>query len=67
MVVVLMMDGELAQSLAVEFAPAVGADPGKEFEGLLAKGLFPLRSVIRCHVSLELNSDVIRIYFTARH
>ena len=65
MVVVFMMDGELAQFFAVEFPPAVGADPWKEFECLLAKGLFPLRTVARCHASLEINSDLIRLYFTA--
>lgn len=49
MIVVFMMNCELAQFLAVKFAPAVGADPGKEFECLLAGGLFPLRPVARCH------------------
>jgi hypothetical protein len=44
----------------------VGADPRKKFECLLAKGLFPLRPVVRCHARLEVNSDVIRIYSTAR-
>ena len=65
MVVVLMMDGELAEFLAVKLAPAVGADPGKEFECLLARGLFPLRPVVRCHARLEVNSDSIRLYSTA--
>ena len=66
MVVVLMMNGELAQFLAVKFAPAVGADPGKEFECLLARGLFPLRPVVRYHARLEVNRELIRIYSTAR-
>jgi hypothetical protein len=66
MVMVFMMDGELTQFLAVKFAPAVGADPGKEFECLLARGLFPLRPVVRCHARLEVNRNVIGIYSTAR-
>jgi hypothetical protein len=66
MVVVLMMDGELAQLLAVKLSAAVGADPGKEFECLLARGLFPLRPVVRYHARLEVNRDVIRVYSTAR-
>ena len=65
MVVVFMMNCELAQFLAVKFAPAVGADPGKEFERLLARGLFPLRPVAQCHARLELNSDLIYFYSTA--
>lgn len=65
MVVVFMMNCELAQFPAVKFAPAVGADPRKEFECLLARGLFPLRTVARCHARLEMNSDLIRLYSTA--
>jgi len=66
MVVVLMMDGELAEFLAVKFAPAVGADPGEELERLFARGLFPLRPVVLCHARLEVNRDLINIYSTAR-
>ncbi len=65
MVVVFMMNCELAQFLAVKFAPAVGADPGKEFECLLARGLFPLRPIARCHARLEMDSDLIHFYSTA--
>ena len=65
MVVVFMMNCELAQFLAVKFAPAVGANPGKEFERLLARGLFPLRPIARCHARLEMDSDLIRPYSIA--
>lgn len=65
MIVVFMMNCELAQFLAVKFAPAVGADPGKEFECPLARGLFPLRPVAQCHARLEMNSDLLRLYSTA--
>ncbi len=67
MVMVLMVDGELAQFFAVKFAPAVGADPGEEFERLFARGLFPLRPVVRCHARPEVNRDLIKTYSTARH
>lgn len=38
-VVVFVMDRELAQFLSVEFATAAGADPGKELERLIAEGV----------------------------
>lgn len=65
-VVVFVVNRELAQPFAVELAPAVRADPGKEFECLLARGLFPLRPVVRCHARLEVNRDVIGTYSTTR-
>lgn len=57
MVVILMMDGELAQFFAVKFTPAVGADPGKEFECLFSRGVFSLRPVPSCHAHLGCTRD----------
>jgi hypothetical protein len=64
-VVVLVMDRKLAQFFAVKFASAVGADPGKESERLLAEGLFPLKVIPRCHASLAVGSDSVQRDSTA--
>lgn len=66
MIVVLMVDGELAESLAVKLAPTVGANPGKEFERLFARRPFMLRPIIRCHARLKVNLDDQCVYFTER-
>lgn len=58
MIMVLVMEGELAQLLSVKFAAAVGTDPRKEFECLLASGLFPMRLMARRHVHLGVEGDV---------
>jgi hypothetical protein len=52
-VVVLVMDRELAQFLAVKFASAVPTDPRKQFECLLSIALPQLNMVIPCHASLQ--------------
>ena len=65
MVVVLVMDRELAQLFAVKFASAVGTDPGKEFERVFAEGLVPLRLVPQCHESLAVDGDRIQFHSTA--
>jgi len=45
-VVILMMDGQLAQLLAGKFAPAARADPREELQGPLAISLFEFCSGI---------------------
>jgi hypothetical protein len=59
-VVILVMDRELAQLSSVEFPAAVSADPGKEFERLIAEGLFPQREFPLIHTSLGLDGDLSR-------
>ena len=51
-IVVFVMDGELAQFLAVKFASAVATDPRKHLERLLSIGLLQLRLGVPCHASL---------------
>lgn len=58
-IVVLMMDRELVQFLAVKFSAAVGADPGKEFKGLLAKCVFHVRRVTSCYMSFGADREWI--------
>ena len=53
MVVVLVMDRELAKLLAVKFASAVCTDPGKHFERLLSIALLQLSLGAPCHSILE--------------
>jgi hypothetical protein len=43
MVVVLVMDRELVELLAVKFPPAVRTDPGKELEGKGSIGRLVMR------------------------
>lgn len=52
-VVVFVMDGELAQFLAVKFAPAVATDPRKHLERLLSIGLLQPSLGGPCHASLR--------------
>ena len=51
-VMVLVMDRELAQLLAVKFASAMRTNPRKHFERLLSIGLLQLSLGAPCHVSL---------------
>jgi hypothetical protein len=53
MVVVLVMDRELAKLLTVKFASAVCTDPGKHFERLLSIALLQLSLGAPCHSILE--------------
>jgi TRAP-type uncharacterized transport system fused permease subunit len=57
MVVVLVMDRELAQLLAVKFASAVSTDPRKHFERVLSIGLLQLSLGAPCHASLQEDGD----------
>ena len=50
-VMVLVMDSELVQLLAVKLSSAVCADPRTYFECVLSMGLVPLRLVAPCHAS----------------
>jgi hypothetical protein len=58
-VVVLVMDRELAQLLAVKFASAVRTDPGKHFERLFSIGLLQLSLGAPCHASLAEDGDLL--------
>ena len=42
MVVVLVVDRQFPQTLALKLTAAVAADPGKQFKGFLPLGFFPL-------------------------
>lgn len=53
MVVVFVMNRELAQLLAIKFSSAPRTNPGKHFERLLSIGLLQLTVDAVCHVSLE--------------
>lgn len=64
MVVVLMMDRELIQFLAVKLASAVRADPWKEFEGKGSIGLLVRMGGLPCHESLHEVGDSARAYCT---
>ena len=61
MIVVLVMDRELAQFLAIKFASAMRTDPWKHFERLLSIGLLQLSLGVPCHGSLGLKSDPVLI------
>ena len=50
-VMVLMMDRELVEFLAVKFAAAMRADPGKQFERPLSMALVLMRLAAPCHAS----------------
>ena len=65
-VVVLVMDRELAQLLAVKFASAVPTDPRKYFERLLSIGLLQLSLGSPCHESLEEDDDSVWRDYTFR-
>ena len=56
-VVVLVMDRELAQLLAVKFASAVRTDPRKHFERVLSVTLLQLSLSAPCHASLGEDGD----------
>ena len=58
-VVVLVMDRELVQFLAVKFASAVRTDPRKHFERLLSIGLLQLSLGAPCHASLGEDGDLL--------
>jgi hypothetical protein len=60
MVMIFVMDRELAQLLAVEFSSAVPTDPWKHFERLFPIGLLQLGLGSPCHVSLEEKGDLSR-------
>ena len=64
MVVVLVMDRELAQLLAVKFAAAVRTDPRKHLECLLPIALLQLSLRASCHVNLEEDGDSLLRYST---
>lgn len=55
MVMVLMMDRELAEFLAVKFTSTVCANPGKKFEGKGSIRLFAGRDGVSCHKSYPLD------------
>ena len=59
MIVVLVMDRELAQLLAVKFAAAVRTDPRKHLERLLPIGLLQLSLSALCHASLGMEGDLL--------
>ena len=61
-VVVLVMDRELAQLLAVKFASAVRTDPRKHFERVLAIGLLQLNLGAPCHAGLGEDGDSMGVY-----
>lgn len=52
MVVIFVMDGELAQLLAVKLPPTMPTDPGKHFERALSIGLLQLCLGVPSHESL---------------
>jgi len=52
-VMVLMMDRELVEFLAVKFAAAMRTNPGKQFERPLSMALVLLRLVAPCHASSD--------------
>ncbi len=56
-VVVFVMDGELAQFLSAKFASAVRTDPRKHFERLLSISLLQLTLGASCHASLREDGD----------
>src|SRR6267143_1591931 len=58
-VVVLVLDRELAQLLAVKFASAVRTDPGEHFERLFSIGLLQLSLGAPCHASLAEDGDLL--------
>ena len=63
-VVVLVMDRELAQFLAVKFSSAVRTDPRKHFERLLSIGLLQLSFGAMCHASPGEDDDSLLRDFT---
>lgn len=59
-VVVFVVNRELAQPLAVEFASAVRADPRKEFERLFTKCLFSSCNIPLGHTSLAVGGGLVQ-------
>ena len=67
MVVVFVMDRELAQLLALKFASAVRTDPWKHLERLLSIGLLQLNLGALCHARLREDGDsLLRDYTTIK-
>ena len=58
-VMVLVMDRELAEFLAVKLSSAVRADPWKHLERVLSIGLLQLSLGAPCHESLGMKSDSV--------
>jgi hypothetical protein len=56
-VVVLMVDRELAQLLPSKFSSTMRTNPWKHFERLLSIGLLQLSLGASCHASLEEDGD----------
>ena len=65
-VVVFVMNCELAQLFAIKFSSAMRTDPGKHFERLLSIGLLQLSLVSVCHVSLDVEDCTFRRGFSER-
>lgn len=66
MVVVFVMNRELAQLLALKFSSAARTNPGKHFERLLSVGLLQLSVDALCHVSLEVEDYTLLRYCSER-
>ena len=59
MVVIFVMNCELAQLFAIKLSSAMRTDPGKHFERLFPIGMLQLGLDAPCHVSLEEEGDSI--------
>ncbi len=59
-VMVFVMNGELAQLLAVEFATAMRTEPWKQFERLLPIALLQLSLGASCHASLGRGGNLVQ-------
>ncbi len=66
MVVVFVMNRELAQLLTIKFSSAARTNPGKHFERLLSIGLLQLSVDAVCHISLEVEDCTFLSYFSER-
>ena len=66
MIMVFVMDRELAQLLAVKLSSAMPTDPRKHFERLLPIGLLQLSLGSPCHESLEEDDDSVLRDYTFR-
>jgi hypothetical protein len=67
MVVVFVVDRQLTQSLALKFAPAAGADPGKNLECLFAIALKPLLAAGAGLSDDPVHPVTIQTLFLSRH
>ena len=61
MIVILVMDGELAQFLTVELASAMRSDPWEHLKRLFPIGLLQLGLGTPCHGNLTTKSGSVRI------